>query len=126
MILVPDEGTVQELTAASPDPAFSDRVHPMRPDTAEHGPDADVGQDSAELDPIGLFAEVYEQVPGLLGGPLSCGMRRDAEDVGLGAVKQVNREKVASEDGPGLGAQELRPGWPGPVPGGIYAVDLED
>ena len=30
MILVPDEGAVQELTAASPDPAFDDRVAPHR------------------------------------------------------------------------------------------------
>jgi hypothetical protein len=37
MIPVPDEGTVQELAAASPDPAFSDRVHPRRPDVAAHG-----------------------------------------------------------------------------------------
>jgi len=139
MILVPDEGTVQELTAASPDPAFSDRVHPGRPDVAAHGPDVGVGEDGAggggevrsavadhELDPISLFAEVHEQVPGLLGGPLSCGMRRDAgdpdapgrvfyhsQDVGLGAAGQVNREEVAREDGAGLGAQELRPGRPG-------------
>ena len=27
---------------------------------------------------------------------------------------------------PGLGAQELPPGRPGPVPGGIHAVDLEN
>ena len=66
-------------------------------------------------------------------------MRRDAEDpdapgrefyhgqyAGLGAVEQVNREQVAREDGVGLGAQELRPGRPGPVPGGIDAVDLEN
>ena len=152
MILVPDEGTVQELTAASPDPAFSNRVHPRRPDVAAHGPDADVGEDGVEgggevrsavadheLDPISLFTEVHEQVPGLLGGPLSYGMRRDAEDpdapgrmfyhgqdVGLGAVEQVHREEVAREDGVGLGTQELRPGRPGPVSGGIYAVDLEN
>ena len=112
MILVPDESTVQELTAASPGPAFSDRVHPRRPDVAAHGPDAGVGEDGVEgggevrsavadhkLDPISLFTEVHEQIPGLLGGPLSYGMRRDAEDpdapgrmfyhgqdVGLGAV----------------------------------------
>ena len=82
MILVPDESTVQELTAAFPDPAFSNRVHARRPDVAEHGPDAGVGEDGVEgggevrsavadheLDPISLFTEVHEQVPGLLGGP---------------------------------------------------------
>src|ERR1017187_8924503 len=45
MVLVPDEGAVQELAAASPDPAFGDRVHPGRPDVAQHGPDPGAGQD---------------------------------------------------------------------------------
>src|ERR1039457_1477926 len=30
MVLAPDEGAVQELAAASPDPAFGDRVHAGR------------------------------------------------------------------------------------------------
>jgi hypothetical protein len=37
MGLVPDEGAVQELAPASPDPAFHDRVHARSPDAAEHG-----------------------------------------------------------------------------------------
>src|ERR1022692_4174761 len=82
MGLVPDEGAVQELAAASPDPAFGDRVHPGRPDVAERGPDAGVGQDCVErggeiratvadheLDPVRLFSEVHEKVAGLLRGP---------------------------------------------------------
>src|ERR1035438_2546199 len=36
MGLVPDEGAVQELAAASPDPAFGDRVHAGRPHGAAH------------------------------------------------------------------------------------------
>jgi hypothetical protein len=39
MVLVPDQGAVQELAAASPNPAFGDRVHAGRPDVAQHGPD---------------------------------------------------------------------------------------
>src|ERR1022692_2661672 len=39
MGLVPDEGAVQEFAAASPDPAFGDRVHAGCPDVAGHGPD---------------------------------------------------------------------------------------
>ena len=55
-----------------------------------------------------LLAEVHEQVAGLLGGPLSRGMRRDAKNADapgrvfyhgqygcLGAVEQVDREEVA-------------------------------
>jgi hypothetical protein len=64
-------------------------------------------------------------------------MRRDAEapdaprrviyhgqDVGLGAVEQVNREEVAREDGVGLGAEELLPGRADPAPGGIMPLTL--
>jgi len=82
MGLVPDQGAVQELTAASPDPTFGDRVHPGRLDAAEHGPDPSVGEDSIErggevraavadheLDPVRLLVEVHEQVAGLMGGP---------------------------------------------------------
>ena len=113
MVLVPDEGAVQEFAAASSDPAFSDRVHPGRADVAEHGPDLGVGEDRVErggevrsavadheLDPMCLFAKVHDQVAGLLGGPRSGWMQGDSEDadapggvldygehVGLGAVE---------------------------------------
>ena len=72
MVLVPDEGAVQELAAASADPAFGDSVHTRRPDVAEHGPDAAVGEDRVEcggevrasvadheLDSMRLVAEVH-------------------------------------------------------------------
>src|ERR1019366_7977729 len=39
MALIPDKGSVQQLAAASPDPAFGDRVQTRRPDVTEHGPD---------------------------------------------------------------------------------------
>ena len=82
MVLVPDEGAVQELAAASPDPALGDRVHAGRPHVAQHGPDPGAGEDRVErggevraavadheLDPVCLSAEIHEQVAGLLGGP---------------------------------------------------------
>jgi hypothetical protein len=46
--LVPDKSSVQELAAASSDPAFGDRVHPGRADVAEHGPDASVSEGCVE------------------------------------------------------------------------------
>jgi hypothetical protein len=46
--LVPDEGPVQEFAPASADPAFGYRVHPGRPDVAEHGPDPGIGEDRVE------------------------------------------------------------------------------
>jgi len=85
--LVPDEGAVQELASASPDPAFGGRVHAGRPDVAQHGPDPGIGEDGAErgrevraavadheLDPVSLLAGVHEEA-GLLGGPLPGGGR---------------------------------------------------
>jgi len=67
-----------------------------------------------------LSAEVHEEVAGLLGGPLSGRMQSDpedadapgrvldyAQDVGLGAVAQVDREEVAGQDRLRLGAEEL-------------------
>ena len=150
--LVPGESAVQELAAASPGPALGDGVHAGRPDVAEHGPDPGVGEDRVgrggevraavadhELDPVGLFAEVHDQVAGLLDGLLSGGMRRDSEDpdasagvldhgqdVGLGAIQQVDDEQVAGQDRLGLGTQELRPGRTGPSQRRVNTVGLED
>jgi hypothetical protein len=67
-----------------------------------------------------LFAEVHEEVAGLLGCPLPGGMGSEPEDadapagvldhsqdVGLCIVEQAGREEVAGQDRLGLGAQEL-------------------
>ena len=87
MDLVPDESAVQELASASADPAFGDRVHPGRPDVAEHDPDPGIGQGRVEcggivraavadheLDPVRLLAEIHDQVAGLLAvqSPVGC------------------------------------------------------
>src|ERR1017187_4712849 len=48
MSLIPDEAAVQELAAASADPAFGGRVHAGRPDVTEHGPDPGIGEDRVE------------------------------------------------------------------------------
>jgi hypothetical protein len=49
-----------------------------------------------------------------------------SQDIGLGAVEQVNAEEVAGQDRLGLGAQELCPGRPGPSRRGVDAVGPED
>ena len=67
-----------------------------------------------------LLVKVQEEVAGLLGGPFPGGMDGDAEDadapgrvldyaqdVGLGAVAQVDREEVAGQDRLRLRAEEL-------------------
>src|SRR6516164_9040590 len=86
MGLVPDEGAVQEFAAASPDPAFGNRVHAGRPYVAQHGPDPGIGGDRVgrgrevratvadhEFDAPCLVAEVRDQVAGLLAGPVPAG-----------------------------------------------------
>jgi hypothetical protein len=133
MALVPGKGAVRELASASPDPAFGNRVHAGRPHVAQHGPDPGIGEDRVEcggevratvadheLHPLCLPAEVHGQVAGLLGSPFPGWVQRDAEDadaprrvpdhrqdVGLGAVEQVDADEVAGQDCLGLGAQEL-------------------
>ncbi len=133
MGLVPDEGAVQELAAASPDPAFGDRVHAGRPNVAQHGPDPGIGENRVErrrevravvadreFDSVCLLAKVHEEVAGLLGGPFSCRMQSDSQDadapggvldhgqdVSMGAVEQVSRKEVACQDRVGLRTQEL-------------------
>src|ERR1017187_8520390 len=79
-----------------------------------------------------MLAEVHQQVACLLGGPPAGGMLGDAEDadapaavldhgqdVSLGAAGQAGGEEVARQDRLGLGAQELRPGFPGPARRGL-------
>ena len=95
---------------ASFDPAFGDRVHAGRPHVAEHGPDAAAGEDRVErggevrsavadheLDPMCLFAEVHDQVAGLLAGPFPGGMRRDAKNADApGRVLDHGQDSVES------------------------------
>src|ERR1039458_54548 len=93
MSLVPHQGAVRELAAASPDPAFGDPVHAGRPHVAPHGPDPGAGEDRVERggearaavadherDSLRLLAEVHEQVAGLLRGPFPGGVQGDSED----------------------------------------------
>ena len=71
----------------------------------------------------GAFAEIHEQVAGLLGGPRPGGVRGDAQDVhapGLDLHHEehvqapeehgVNMQEVARQDPGRLGGQELPPG----------------
>ena len=152
MGLVPDEGAVQELTSASADPAFGDRVHTGRPDVAEHGPDPGVSEDGVECggevraavadhepDPICPVAKVHDQVACLLGGPRAGWMQSHSEDadaprrvlyygkdIGLGAVEQADAEEVAGQDRLSLRTQELRPGRAGSARRGVDSGLLQD
>src|ERR1039457_6989857 len=152
MVLVPDEGAVQELAAASPDPALGDRVHTRRPHVAQHGPDPGAGEDRIErggevrsavadheLRSLRLLAEVHEQVAGLLRGPFPGRVQGDAEDadapgrvldhgqhVSLGAAGQAGREEVARQDRVGLRTQGTAARLARSVGRGVDAAGLED
>src|SRR5258708_698983 len=91
MGLVPDERAVQELAPASADPVFGDRFirgvwtfqSTVRiPVSARTASNAAVKFEPRSrimnLTRLCRLAEVYQQVPGLLGGPRSGGMRRDS------------------------------------------------
>jgi hypothetical protein len=46
--LIPDQGAVQQLTAAGPHPPFHDRIHSRHLDAAEHDLNARVHEDGVE------------------------------------------------------------------------------
>src|SRR5262249_23553123 len=48
MALVPDQGSIEEFTAAGQHPPLHDRVHSRHPHAGEHDLDARVGQDRVE------------------------------------------------------------------------------
>ncbi|MBB5803290.1 hypothetical protein F4560_003058 [Saccharothrix ecbatanensis] len=107
MLLVPDEGAVEEFVAAAADPAFRDRIHPWDADAAEDDLDARVGEDGieqrrelpvpvADQEPhvSALVFEVHDEVPGGLGDP-GCGrVRGGSEDTVPGAGVLDHREDV--------------------------------
>ncbi len=80
-----------------------------------------------------LLAQVHDQVPGLLSGPLPGWMKSDPEDadapagvldhgqdMGLGAVQQVGGEEVARQDR--LGWERRNCGQPRPVRRGAGSI----
>ncbi len=68
-----------------------------------------------------LLAQVHDQVPGLLGGPLPSGMQSDSEDadapggvlhhgqdIGLGAIEQFRGEEIGTPRSPRPGSARNR------------------
>src|SRR5437763_879156 len=126
MRLVPDEGPIEDLAAASADPAFGDRVHARRPDVAEHGPDPGLGENGGErsgvgraavadneLDLVRLLAEVHDQAAGLLGGPRPGGMHCDADCADARSGTPSGSRRAGSR---------AVPGPPSPNPGDAAAA----
>jgi hypothetical protein len=86
-----------------------------------------------------VFAEVHEQVAGLLGDPVSGGVGGDSGEVHAATVVLDDEENVEAaqehgvdvgevdgEDGVSLRGQELAPGRAGPRRGGVDIRGLED
>ena len=91
-------------------------------DRVEGGGELGVPIAKQELDRLGALVEVHEQVPGLLGDPgvvrmgghaedpdAAGGVLDDCQDVGGGAVEQVNGEEVGGQHRLSLGVEVLRP-----------------
>jgi|SRR5215467_14244382 len=86
MGLVPDEGPVQELAAASPDPAFGDRVHAGRRYVARDGPDASGGHDRTAFRRCQRDPRLHSLIASMaLGGELPLADRTRRTDRAIGA-----------------------------------------
>ena len=92
-----------------------------------------------EPEPVRVFAEVHQQVAGLLGDPVPGGVGGDSgevhasaavldddDDVEAAQEDGVDVGKVDGEDGVGLCGEELAPGRTGPSGRGIEAGVLQD
>jgi len=136
MVLVPDQGAVQQLVPAGLYPAFHERVHARYPDAGQYEFDPRVLEDGVEQGgeravavpdeepcPAAGVLEVHDEVlRGLCdpGGGRVCGGAQDPdapaavlehrEHVEPRPGQSDGLEEVAGQQGIGLGAQEAGPG----------------
>ncbi len=134
-----DQELVEAFPAERADEAFGDRVRPWCPYRGADDPDVGTGEDRVERggelavpvadqepEPVGAFAEVYQEVAGLLGHPGPSGMAGDPGEVHAATAVLDNQEDVeaAEEDGVdvgeidrkdrvGLRGEELSTRWTG-------------
>jgi hypothetical protein len=121
MLLVPDEGTVQELTAASPIQrsaiAFIRGVRTLQRTVRIPASARTASKAAVKFDPRSRIMNLTRS---------ACSPRSMSRFRACWVVHSPVGCGVARQDSVGLGAQELLPGRPGPVPGGIHAADLEN
>jgi hypothetical protein len=134
---VDDQDPVEALAAYGADPPFGERVGAGRPSRcaddrdavgAEHlvEPGCELAVAVVEQEP-GWLDERLDEVPRLLGRPLTARVHGDACQIDLpgreldedecvepAAQHGVDREEVAGDDSAGLGSQELPPSLGGP------------
>ena len=147
-----DQELVEAFPAEGADEAFRDRVHPWCPyrvrmirmsvpvKTASNvAVNFVVPVADQEQELVGAFAEVHQEVAGLLGHPGLGGMGGDPgevyaatavldhqQDVQAAEEDGVDVGEVDGKDRVGLPVEELRPGRPGPPRRGIDARHVED
>jgi hypothetical protein len=150
--LVPDQGPVQQFSAAAADPAFHDRIHLRRLDggadhsdagglehCVERGGEAGVPVMQGELCPRPGVFPVHQQIPGLLHDPrldrvlgsaedldTAGAMLDHGQDIHLRAVEEIGGEEVKRQDSLCLRSQELRPARPISARCRVDAGALED
>ena len=148
LLLVPDEGAVEEFVADGSDPSFGERVGLWRTWWRLDRLGADGGEDVVEgagvlagaivdHEPDRLLVD-RGQVAGCLGGPGSGGVGGDPGDVDASGVEfdeeqdvnpaegdGVDTEEVGGDHGVGLAVNELAPGRSGPIRYRLAAVVAE-
>jgi hypothetical protein len=142
----------RHFAAQRPDEALGDRVRPRCPHWRAENADVGAGEHGvegggelavpiADQEPelLGAVAEVHQEVAGLLGDPGAGGMGGNPgevhaatavldhhQDVDAAQEDGVDVGEVDGEDRVGLRGQELSPGRPGPLWGGVDARRLQD
>lgn len=152
VVLVPDEGAVQEFVAAGLDPALHEGVHAWHPDAGgticmpaslriwskRAGYFASRSRIRYRTAPL-AFCQVHDEVAGGLGDPgrggvcgrakdpdAAGGMLDDGEDVPAPAGQGDGLDEIAGQEGLGLGVQEVGPGGGAAVRRGVDAFGSQD
>ncbi|WP_250573985.1 hypothetical protein [Nonomuraea sediminis] len=150
MAFVPEQASIQELSAARLHPPVHDRVHPRHSDTGEHNLDAGVDEDllhegwelpvlvsDQEARPAARVSQIHHDILDHLDDPGSGrvrggaqhanapgGMLDDGENVLTLAVQGDGFDDIASQQRVGLRAQEGRPRDRCSLRGRIYSSCL--
>ena len=149
LVLVPDQGAIQELMADGTNPTFSESVGLWRTWRRSDRFGADGGEHMVERSGVlagavtdhepDRFAVAQEEVAGGLGGPGPGGVGGDAGEVDASGVDLdeeqhvkaaegdgVDTEEVCCDHGVGLAVDELAPCGSGPIRCRLAAILAED
>jgi hypothetical protein len=126
VVLVHDEGSVEEFAADAADESFGDRVRPWGLDRRLDHLDVGGGEDGVERrgelgvpiadqepDVLAGFIQVHGEVAGQLGQPGAGRVRGDAEDADLASGVFDDEERVEPGQGDGVEVEQVagEDGW---------------